>query len=542
MPLDPLALQYSLFRVGVVAFSLVACAWLWRRPRPLGALVLVLALNLAGWAAYILPLARLYGLQEHTDRGFNVGMAAVAAAGNSPFEHTQRGFANLEPLWSAALAALAFYRPENVMAVFFWLSPATIVLVALGLYRGLRVSPGEDDAWERVLVVFATLGLSSFSLSQGPPIPALWAANFLYKPNHVMGWALVGVAIGMAAREAPPWRLGLVLGLLSWVFLLHWAFLLPGLAVGTWLRPRAERRFGALAGAVLVSLLIVTPYVVHLMKDYSPTAKGESPAQMWQDALGPRLFPPHWATLDLGALLLSGVAGAIVLAKRRAPRDMQVLGVLAGSWLLWLGYEVASPFGVAPEPDEHHYFLRLAMALSAGSALAALGRHLERTFDLARGRGAVLALAAAIPLSFVAYWDPPRMDRYFRFDRIAIGPKVHDYTRWVRENTPKDAVFAAGPHACMWIPIYSGRRVLLVGGSRPPTDYAARREAERILLLSGESDLIRATAKRFGVDYLAIDQGTLAEYGEEAFEGIARLPAYELVYQSSAVRILKIKK
>jgi hypothetical protein len=543
MPLDPHELPFSWFRVLLIGATLVGCYALWRRPRAGAAVALILGLNLAAWFAYTAPLGRLYGLQEHIDRGFNVGMAAVAAAGNSPFEHTQVRFGNLEPFWSALVAALAFYRPERVMPLYHWLSPLSLVLVTLGLYLGLRTGEGEDDAWERALVVLAVLGLSSFSLSQHGPVPPLWAANFLYKPNHAMGWALVGLVLGSQARGRSGWTTGLLLGLLAWVFLLDWAFLGFSLVVGTLLGFRRRADFARLALALVVSGVLAAPYIAHLARYYSPVGRGGSSAQIWLDSMGQRLAPPHWATLDLGPLFVLGVAGAVVLKRRGTRRDVLLLGVLVSAWLLWLGYQAGSATaGFSPEPEEQHYFLRFSMALAAGAALAAIARHLEESWRLRTGQGPALVLAACLPLTFPAYWDPPTMDRYYRWDVQPIKPKVLDYGRWVGEHTPPDAVFAAGPSACMWIPILAGRRVLLAEDSRPPSDLAARQEAQRILFFSRDSALIAATARQFGVDYIAIDQEMVKRHGDAEFEGLGRLPVYQPAYLSSAIRILRIRR
>jgi hypothetical protein len=542
-PLSPLSLGYVAFRFAYVACGLLGLLWLWRRPRPSAALWLLVALHLATWAATVAPLGRLYGLSEHLDRGFGVGMTATVATGHSPFEHTQVGFANLEPLWSALPAALGLFRPENAIAVWFWLSPLAVVAVSVGLYFGLRVSAEDDDAWERVLIVFAVLGLSSFSLSQRAPAPPLWAANFLYKPNHAAGWAALAVVLGLRARRrAPPLAVGLALGALAWVFFLHWAYAVAGMLVGLLLRPRGEREARPAIVALLLSLLLAGPYVWHLMRDHSPFGAGGTPRQIWLDVTGLHLAVPHWATLDLGPLLLLGLGGALVLRRRGAARDHDVLGLLVGTWLLWAAYEVAAPFGVSPEPEELHYFLRFVMALAAGSALFAVAGAVGRLVPLRPGQAPLAVMAALLPLTFPASWDPPAMDRYFRWCLLPLRPKVVAYGEWVRSNTPKDAVFVAGNEACIWIPALAGRRVLLAGASRPPRDYAARKEAERTLLLSRKPELIRATAERFGVDYLAVDGAMLLEYGEDELAGLGRLPVYQMQYQSSAVRIFKIKK
>lgn len=541
-PLSPLGLAYVGFRLAYVACGLLGCLWLWRRPRPIGALLLLLALNVATWAATVAPLGRLYGLSEHLDRGFAVGMTATVATGHTPFEHTQVGFANLEPLWSALPAALALLQPENAVAVWFWLSPLAIVAVGLGLYWGLHVSSSGDDAWERVLIVLAVLGLSSFSLSQRAPLPPLWAANFLLKPNHAAGWAVLALVLGLRARQARPLALGLALGALAWVFFLHWVYVVAGLAAGLLLRPRGERDPRPLGAALGLSLALTVPYLLHLMRDHSPFGEGGTPHQIWLDALGVHLALPHWATLDLGPLFLLGVGGAVVLRRRGAPRDREVLGLLAVTWLLWAAYELGALVGVSPEPDELHYFLRFVMALAAGSALFAAAKAVERLVTLRPGQAPLAVMAALLPLTFPASWDPPGMDRYFRWCLQPLRPKVVAYAEWVRLNTPKDAVFVAGNEACIWIPALSGRRVLLAGASRPPRDYAARKEAERTLLVSRRPELIRATAERFGVDYLAVDGEMLLEYGEDKLEGLGQLPVFEMQYQSSAVRIFKIRR
>lgn len=538
----PFTGSYVPFRVAYVLLGWLGLWAIRRRPHPALAAGLVVALNLAAWAAYVAPLKRPYGFGEPSDRSISIGNAATVAAGNSPLEHVQVRFGNLEPLWSVVAAALALFHPGWVYATYGLLSPLSIVLVALSLYRGLRVDDLDSDRWERALVVLAVLGLSSFSLSGDTPVPALWAGNLLLKPNHAIGWGLLGVVVGMRARGSSPWRLGLTLGFLVWAYLLGWLYLSAGLVVGAMLQRREHRAGGGLALALALSGLVAVPYVAHLARDYDPFRKDPSSIQIWRETLGGPLAHPYWVTVDLGPLLLLGTVGAVLLWRRRTRRDRHLLGVLGAAWILWLAYALAAArFGIAPEPDEIHYFVRVNMAVAAGTALAALARHLERTRALADGRGHLIAMAACLPLTFPAYWNPPAMDRYFNWCLAPVRPRVEEYAAWVRDNTPADAVFLAGDEACVWIPARAGRRVLLIDAARPPADYAARKEVERVMLTSRDADLIRAAARRYGIGYVAIDEPMRNEYGAEALAGLGRLPVYEPVYFNSAVRILKLR-
>jgi hypothetical protein len=533
--------DFFIFRIAWVLAGLAGLALLWRRPRPGYAFALVLLLNLAAWAACVAPLGRLYALEEHLDRSFNVGMAACAAAGNSPFEHLQVRHGSLEPFWNMLVAALALFRPERVLGVYHWLAPLSVLAVAAGVYYGLRQNAEEIHAWERVLIVFAALLLSSFWFTRAPILP-FWSGNFLLKPNHASAWALVAVALGMMGRRLRPWRLGLLMGLLAWVFILAWAYLAFGLFLAMLLRPRTSREWRALIAAGAISAVIAAPYIFHLWRHYSPLDPGETSGQMWRDGLGASLTAPYRVTLDMAPLFVLGVLGAIALWRRSAPLDQALLGLLGSAWALWLAFLIGSRFGFSPEPDEHHYFLRFAMGLAAGAGLAEMARRLAAAHGLAIGRAHLLLMAVTLPLAFPAHWNPPTMDRYYRWCQPPLRAKVLQYGKWVRENTrPKD-VFAAGRSASIWIPVLAGRQVLLTDESRPPSDLTARRKVEHVLLTWETEADVRAAAAQYGITHVAVDEHWVARYGEDAMKALAQRPFYQQVYASTAVRILRLRE
>ena len=436
-----------------------------------------------------------------------------------------------------------------MISVYYWLSPLSIVLVSLGLYLGLR-QRRDDDAWERALLVSSVLGLSSLSASQQSPLPPFWTGNFLLKPNHASAFALAAAVLGMAGRRAASWKIGLAFGLLSWVFVLQWVYLLPGLTLAMLLATRGHEASSSRLQAspewrstltmLGISALVAAPYALFLLRDYGPGTKTASAGQMWHDPLARALAQPHWVTLDLGLLLVLGAIGAWVWRRRRSALDRVLLWVLVMAGAEWIAYEVAAPFGLAPEPDEFHYFLRFVLALAAGTALASVGHSLEATNRLATGQGHLLVLLLCLPVSFVAYWDPPTMDRYYRWSRPPLNPQIEQYGDWVRRNTAPTAVFLAGRSASIWIPALAGRQVLLTDDSRPPLDYERRARAERFVMRSTDPNKVMAALREHGIGYVAVDAAARDAYGRDVVTRLRQVPGLQLAFANPAVDIFKV--
>jgi hypothetical protein len=538
------ALALGTFRLALALAALLAFALLARWPRPRLALAAVLAMQVAAWVVYRAPLQRPYGLGEGSDRTFNVGMAAAVATGHSPFEHTQVRHGSPEPLWNALVGAMAGRRPERVPAVFDALTPLALLAVGLATYAWIRRRDGSPtDAWDAVVAAFAVLSLSSLAMNPRPPVPPFWVANFMYKPNHGMAYALAAAAIGISVARGRAWALALVLGALAWVSLVAWAYVLVGLVAGVLLTPSADRQWKPPLSGIALSGLAAAPYVFHLARDYAPTGSSATARHMWTDPNALLLAVPNWSTIDLGPLLSLGLAG-LWLARRRTTRlEASILGMGVAGWAIWLASVPLALAGVSPEPDEMHYFLRYVMSLAAGFALATLARGAAAVSSgLAGGRAHLLVMSACLPLVFPVYHDPPTMDRYYAESCRPIPPKIAAYAEWIRTRTPPDAVFAAGKSAAMWIPALTGRRVLLAeAGKLLPSDYAERKATERALLLSSDGAEARAAAQRYGVTHLAIDEELMHEYGAESYAGLAAQPWDRTVFASTAARIVELR-
>jgi hypothetical protein len=542
--LSPEALALGTFRLALALAALIAFALLARWPRPRLALGVVLGMHVAAWLVYRAPLQRPYGLGEGSDRTFNVGMAASVAAGHSPFEHTQVGHGSPEPLWNVLVGTVARRHPERVPAVYEALTPLALLAVGLATYAWIRRRDGSPgDAWDGVVAAFAVLSLSSLGMNPRPPVPPFWVANFMYKPNHGIAYALAAAAIGVLVARGRAWALAVALGALAWVSLVHWAYVLIGLVAGTLLRPAPDRRWKPVLGGIALSALVAAPYVFHLARDYAPTGHSATARHMWTDPNALLLAVPNWSTIDLGPLLTLGLGGLWLARRRTTPLEASILGMGVAGWAIWL-FSVPLAFaGISPEPDEMHYFLRYVMSLAAAFALAAAARAMSAASPrLAGGRAHLLVLSACLPLAFPVYHDPPAMDRYYAESARPIPPKITAYTEWIRTNTPPDAVFAAGKSAAMWIPALTGRRVLLAeAGKLLPADYAERKAVERTLLTSSDADAVRAAAQRYGVTHLAIDEELRHEYGAESFAGLAQGPWDRTVFANTAARIVELR-
>jgi hypothetical protein len=344
----------------------------------------------------------------------------------------------------------------------------------------------------------------------------------------------------MSARGSRWWQLGLVLGLLGWLHLVSWVFVAAALLIAPLLRTGGDRNWRRLGSAIGLSVLICAPLALHRAR--AEGLLGSAPAATLlrgNEAPISALAHPHLVTLDLGVLALLGIGGLIVMRVRRSCWDATLLAAAASAWGLWLVSSTVTPAAVSPAPETVHYLVRLSLALAAGVALAAGARMLERHRGLSAGRGHVAVMAVLLPLTFPAHWNPPTMDRLYEPSLKPIPPKVLDYARWIRENTPRDAVFAAGPTASTWIPALTGRRVLLTGTVRPPADYYARKGAEWVLMTGTDLARLHEAAAAFGVTHLAADKELMHDYG---FEWFKRPDVYETLYRSSALKIMSLRR
>ena len=553
VPDESLDSFYLVAKYLYVAVFALWLAWLYRHPRPSllagGAVFFCFYVYLA----IVAPLPRPYALTPGKDRMFNMAMAATAATGHSPFESYQVGFGDHEPFWRLLMSWLSLGDPENVRVIYAFLTPGVILLLALSLYFGLRPGEGDERKWELAFIVYAVLLLNSSPHERYGVFESFWPMTFLLKPNHVLGFVLVPLWLRAWTSRAVWTRTfgaALLLALLAWVFLLHWSYLLVGLAVYPLVadklgRPPEWKRTWLMAA---FSAVAATPYVVFLFQNFPP---GDSVVGrlVWEST---QAFKEGYLNVfaigyEHGLLFFLSLAGIWAMLCRRSSSDVVWLSLLAGCVVGWAAYLVAFQIRRTVEPEEFYFYTRFVLSVAAGSGAYYAVSNAHRLSALLESRVAPIPqalcffLLLTLPLSFPYWWHPPTMDRYYSRSRDPIPEEIERLASWVRSSTEPDAVFVAGPRIANWVAALSGRRVLLTGDHRPPNDYERRQELLTRLLTEARPVAYHEAYDLYQVTHLALDADFVASLGitdTARFESVSWLSA---VYRDGSITVFEFQ-
>jgi hypothetical protein len=522
------------FDAARVALLLAAVLLLWltvRRSSPTWLLLLASLLAGGAWWITMAPLQRLYALGPSADRVGNLALVQVVAAGNSPLRTFQVGQLHFEPFWGLLVAALSGWSPERVLALYPWLS----LLLCLGIVAAVSAGLGSTlSPWERALAAFFGLLLWSAPFDFTGAYRDPWAMTVLLKPNHALGLVLFPLFLRLLAG-VQSWRgrllAGFVLHLLAWVFVLHMAYAAVGLvlfAAESRLRRRPEARRDGLdvAVALLVNVVIVSPYLVMLLVGY--------PFLQRLPIMTIPVNSPHLleTTARAGAVFALGVWGAVVCARRGRLGRMWA-AQFAAAHAIWAGYLLLSLLQMARERDEVVYWARFLTAVMAGlgawdlatRVAAQLPRLLE---DPARRAATVAALA--LPFSLPWWWDPARMDDYFPGSREPLPELIRAPAEYLRRRTDPRAVVAGDPEFARWAAALGARRSLLSRGLHSPGDTPARQRLEALLVAGGDPASTRSEASRYGVRYLVVTPAFLARHPPATLDALEARPDLRLVH------------
>jgi hypothetical protein len=198
---------------------------------------------------------------------------------------------------------------------------------------------------------------------------------------------------------------------------------------------------------------------------------------------------------------------------------------VVAAWLLWAGYLVLSALHEARERDEIYYWVRLLTAIAAGiGAYDAAKRAATVLQPLAEpaARAAALCLLA-LPWSLPAWWDPRVMDSYFEESLRPVPARLSEPTDFLRRETERTAIVAGDRDYARFVAALGARRVSLATNLHMPSDYDARAELERRLLVERDPAVLESARAR-GVTHLLVTPALLAQHPAVRLEEIGTRP------------------
>ena len=550
-------------RVTFVTLALIGAAMAGRDAEGKRAGRIVFFVAISGftltWLATMFPLPNVYGTNGSQDRENHLGWANVVALGFSPLRTFQVNHLHFEPVWPLLTAFATGFNVDRVQLVFQCAPLVLGLLLAFSIrFAWIRGHDGSNAA--RTEAAFAALGAllligvpgDSDGIFRNP-----WALTFLLKPNHVLGLVFIPLA-ALAIARAKDWKTrlfaGFVLQLVGWAFVIHMVLFVAGLlafVVVSWLTKREDRRRDLLdAGtAVGANLLIVSPYLFILVTAY-PFLHGSS-------EYGLSFFSerPFEGPLRLGLLaLLSGWG-----AWNTYHRGGRIGRLFASQWLtaqiIWQAFPLLGLLGQAREQDEAFYWCRFWTGLFAGigvfHAVSTVGSRFRwhsggaASARPALGSSTALSLLFLIPSLLPTWWNPSTMDQYFVAARKPLPAWIDEPNRFIRANTPIEAVFTGDRNYARWIAAYGQRRVLLANSMNLPNDYPERLALEDGLLHDGPAAAIKKGVERYGVRYLLATSTPLERDRSVTVAQMRSYQSLEVVYEktfpNTTVTIFKVR-
>jgi uncharacterized membrane protein len=163
---------------------------------------------------------------------------------------------------------------------------------------------------------------------------------------------------------------------------------------------------------------------------------------------------------------------------------------------------------------------------------------------------AVIILAMGLPTTLIDTWNAQdisnrRQASEFRWT-IVVTPAQQEAFRWIRANTPEDAIvqmepMVRGREHWTLIPSFAGRRMAagLPISLLPLPEYRERSERVRTLFATADVNEAVAIARRLRLDYLYVDRDDIAAYpGVRKFD--EHPDRFGRVFSNDEVRIYKV--
>jgi hypothetical protein len=188
-----------------------------------------------------------------------------------------------------------------------------------------------------------------------------------------------------------------------------------------------------IAGLVTLPLMVYTLWITQA----DPVLRG------WM-AQNVTPSPPVWDyALGYGLILAFAVPGAFVAARRRSDTDLLLLAWVGATALL-----LYAPFAL-----QRRFSLGLHIPLAI---LAAMGlRHMAKGRKAITGAALIATLPTTLLIIVLALGGGLQRD-----PRLFVSADEATALDWLRDHTPRHTVVLASPEMGLFIPAWSGRRVV----------------------------------------------------------------------------------
>jgi hypothetical protein len=237
-------------------------------------------------------------------------------------------------------------------------------------------------------------------------------------------------------------------------------------------------------------------------------------------------------TLDHHVWLVAGIAGL------RRERDRAAMALVAVGALLALSRGFGGPGDVWAGAA----FVRTGLVLGAAlwldrvsarlvSGLSDPARRMLDHWKFQPPRVLTgLALAVLLTGSFLAWWDPARIDPVAKAGLEPVPDALVEAMGWIREHTRREAAVLAHDDYAAAVAVLGGRRVLRAPGLVSPVDDERRLRLERAVFAGDPPATLR---QRYGLRYVFVAPGQFREHGMDEPEDLERTGTVRLVYANA---------
>jgi hypothetical protein len=399
-----------------------------------------------------------------------------------------------------AYAGLSIPLTLFALAMVWWDSLSALVAVIAVVF----LVPGPEPGW---LSASYSPWMLPMHLGQAAFYAGMLAVTWAVRTEKTTAYAVAGAAIGLTLLTHTAPTLLLAAALVFEYVHREWTGPIDGRA----------RRLVNMTVAVLVAIVVASPYLVSIGGHYHFHIVNAAPITFLPDELTIARAPDFWLANRpslIGGLALVGIAW-LWRSRHTLPSRLALTWAVVSLACLVISYvaqtALAQRLGFHGVVPGHHflYYLRAFIAVAFAQGIVCLA-----SWRRVGGRRVAMPIAVAIVIA-AAVWHYPAYTNHFDFvgERIIAQRMFADKVLlrmygWFREHTSPDDVVLASPNLAQSVIGTAGRHVVVVDKlfSNPYVDWAARdrdrKEMDRLLAAhewTGFLDL----AARYRVRYVA---------------------------------------